>query len=440
MNLIKYQSNFVFLIMFVISTSQTVAQVNSQAESKIFKSKASDILSQIYSLEDVSVKKIDIELSFTQPVDHHNPDEGSFEQRVFLIHKDISKPVVLWLEGYAFWRRGEQEITKLLDANQIIVEHRYFGESKPDSLQWEYLTIQQAAADHHRIMETFKEIYPGKWINSGISKGGQTTMYHRRFYPNDVDASVCYVAPLNFSDEEPLINDFLEEAGSEDCRDSIMNFQKLVLSKKAQLLLLFQEYSNEKNYTYKIGLESAFEYCVLEYTFAFWQWHKWDCSEIPDDSADIQDIFDHFIDVSNPYYFSDKGIAYYAPFFCQALSQIGYYGYDATPFRGLLTAITNPTFKFCAPEGSRPVFDPAVMTDIHQWITTEGNNMIFIYGELDPWSASSVQLTGQTNALKMVRKDGDHSTRIKDFPSKEKNKIFGALEDWLEVEIVHDEE
>ena len=51
-------------------------------------------------------------------------------------------------------------------------------------------------------------------------------------------------------------------------------------------------------------------------------------------------------------------------------------------------------FEYCAPEGTEPVFDPEAMQDIHQWITTEASNMIFIYGEVDPWSASAVQLTG----------------------------------------------
>ena len=51
-------------------------------------------------------------------------------------------------------------------------------------------------------------------------------------------------------------------------------------------------------------------------------------------------------------------------------------------------------FEYCPPEGTEPVFDPEAMQDIHQWITTEASNMIFIYGKVDPWSASAVQLTG----------------------------------------------
>ena len=57
------------------------------------------------------------------------------------------------------------------------------------------LNIWQAATDHHRIVEALKPLYAGKWISTGASKGGMTSIYHRRFYPGDVDGTVAYVAP-----------------------------------------------------------------------------------------------------------------------------------------------------------------------------------------------------------------------------------------------------
>ncbi len=101
------------------------------------------------------------------------------------------------------------ELSPILNANQICVEHRYFNESTPQPVDWEHLTIYNAASDHHRIVEILKEIYKGKWVNTGISKGGQTVMYHRYFYPDDVDASVGYVCPLNFSIEDKRVYSFL---------------------------------------------------------------------------------------------------------------------------------------------------------------------------------------------------------------------------------------
>ncbi len=418
----KLKRFFIIVLLPFISTSVFAQTVETQ----------DDIFSLIKNASDLKVKNITFELKFRQPIDHNNPEVGRFEQRVILLHKDFNKPVVLWLAGYAVWRSGEQEISKRFDANQIIMEHRYFGQSKPDTMLYQYLTIEQAAADAHRIVETFKKIYKGKWVNSGISKGGQTVMYHRRFYPEDVDASVCYVAPLNFSDKDARIYTHLKRVGSKQCRDKIYQFQKFLLRNEEKLMPLFKDYSRKNGYTFnRIGDNAAYEYCVLEYPFAFWQWHKFDCDEISLDTLCLKDIFDHFIAVSSPNYFSDRGIADLEPFFYQALTQLGYYGYETAPFKGLLRHIKKADFRFCAPQGKHPQFNAEAMQDINRWITAKGNNMIFIYGALDPWSATGVKLNGKTNALKMVKKGGCHSTRIKDFSPEEQQKIMDTLRSWL---------
>ena len=146
-------------------------------------------------------------------------------------------------------------------------------------------------------------------------------------------------------------------------------------------------------------------------------------------------MFDHFVAVSNPNYFSDAGISTYGPFFYQALTEIGYYDYDTTPFDTLLTVLHDPDYKFSVPPGTDPVFDPQSMQEVQKWLNSDGNEMIFIYGELDPWCASAVELNGKTNSLRMIKKGGDHRTRINSFPPEEKEQILQRLEDWLEMKI-----
>jgi hypothetical protein len=75
------------------------------------------------------------------------------------------------------------------------------------------------------------------------------------------------------------------------------------------------------------------------------------------------------------------------------------------------------------------------MQKINTWIQKHGNNMIFIYGEIDAWSATAIELTGETNAIKMVKKGGNHRTRIKNFNGAELKMIYDALEDWIGIEI-----
>jgi hypothetical protein len=337
-------------------------------------------------------------------------------------------------EGYAVGKAHIAQLTKILQANQIIAEHRYFGESVPDSMDWKYLNIREAAADHHRITGILKKYYPGKWITMGISKGGQTAMYHRRFYPGDADATVCYVAPLNFSYREPRIAEFLNRVGDADCRERIFTFQRRLLERKAELLPRFSSYGASKDYTFSIGPETAYEFCVLEVPFAFWQWQALRCEDLRADMP-ADTLFDKFVKIVSPYYFSDQGIAYYTPFFHQALNEIGYYDYDLSPFGNLITAVRNPTYLFNAPAGTTPDFDPAIMHDIADWIRKEGRRMLFIYGGNDPWGASAVDLGDNTECLKMVLPGGSHATRIPDFTAEDQAKIYATLSQWLTIEI-----
>jgi hypothetical protein len=370
-----------------------------------------------------------------QKVDHFGSDTVTFLQKIYLSHIDFSKPVVIVTEGYTANRNYISELANVLNANQIIVEHRYFGESVPDSLRWIYLNIKQAAEDHHLITEIFREIYKEKWVSTGISKGGQTALYYKYFYPNDVDACVPYVAPINFNKEEPRVFKFLSRVGTDTCRQKITNFQKLLLQNKEKLLPEFEQYANDNKLTFKMGTEAAFEYCVLEFSFAFWQWGDLPCDSIPLNPKDTDKLFGAFEKVGFSF-FSNEDIESIRPFYYQALTEIGFYTYDIKPFAGLIKSVSHPNFYFTLPEGVDTTYNSKSMRDVNEFLQNRGNNIIYIYGQNDPWSASAVQLIpGKTNALKMVKEGGNHKTRIKSFNQEEKELIYRKLEEWLEYKI-----
>ncbi len=136
-------------------------------------------------------KYLKYDLLIKQPIDHQHPEKGFFYQRVQLTHKGFNKPTVMETEGYWLWNGGTgNEIESILNANNLDVEYRYYGKSLPDSIDWQYLTLEQATADLHHINELFKIIYTNKFISTGISKGGETTIYYKYFYPDDVALSV----------------------------------------------------------------------------------------------------------------------------------------------------------------------------------------------------------------------------------------------------------
>jgi hypothetical protein len=428
----KFVSIF-FLILFFNSAYSQSTLTSTELYEKLIR--LPDIVS-VAEIEAENGYDASFEIFISQPFDHISPGSGNFNQKFYLSHRDENLPMVIELDGYSITFNRPNELADLLHCNKIVVEHRYFGESTAENPEWKYLTIEQAANDHHKIISILKNIYYGKWIGTGISKGGQTTIFHRYFFNDDVDVSVAYVAPLCLSQEDPRIYSFLNSVGTEDCRTKMIEFQREVLNRYENLIPMLKNYAEEKGYTYSLGNDRfIFEYIVLEYGFAFWQWQNVTCDEIPSTDSEDEVLFDHLQLGSSFSYFADHEIASVAPFYYQAYSELGYYGYDISALKDLLIEVKEPTSKIFLPEGVDPEFNCVQANKINSWLQKKGNNFIFIYGEVDTWSAPAVQLTGETNSIKMICKNGSHKTRINSFDEPEREIILNTLENWLDYNI-----
>lgn len=375
------------------------------------------------------------EVWFRVPLDHNNPNSPSFPLRGYYSHRSFTRPMVVVIDGYTMYTSRSNELTRILEANQLTIEHRFFSRSRPkDSIPWSYLNIRQAASDAHLIISHFKPHYQTKWVSTGISKSGQATIFHRRFYPNDVDVSVPYVAPLNFSYEDKRVYEFLSKVGTSECRKKIREFQLALFKQKSNLLPKLDSLSRKKNWQFSMGLSRAYDLSVLEYEFAFWQW-GFSCNDIPNPGSSVSKLFEHWETVNPFTFFEEKEIEKVRPFFFQAMNQIGMYGYNIEPFKRYLPDKQNITFNFTLPKGYAPSFDSSAMLDINRWEKDSGNYILYIYGENDAWSSTAVEPGSKTNAVKMVCPGGSHSTRIKDFPRPMRDSIYLTLERWLEIPI-----
>jgi len=405
-------------------------------------SKPKSLLCQLQEIPGVSVTKIEgdttftgyYELYFTQDLDHENPEAGTFQQRVLLGHHAFDRPMVVEIQGYKIWTEKAGELSKLLNANQLTIEHRYFKNSMPDSLDWKYLNIKQAAADQHVVIQALKKIYPEKWITTGISKGGQTTIYHRYFYPNDVDVSVPYVAPHNLAREDKRIHKHLSKVGNQETRNKIHQFQLACFKNKAKLLPLADAYAKEKNYSFSMSLEKALDLSILEYSFSYWQWGG-TFDRIPNKNASPQELFNHLFKVSSIDFFDAGNIKPLLAFYQQALTQIGMYSYETAPFKQYLNDEKDISFDFIFPNEPIRKFDPSSMIKINKWLQTDAEKMLFIYGEYDTWSATAVDLKGNNKCKKFVNPEGSHKTRIKSFPPEMKKEIIQTLKDWMGITV-----
>lgn len=413
---------FVFSLIIYPQDGRLIDWLKTVPEIEVADTLTSDKFSEVY------------EVFITQPVDHNNPDGPKFKEQLFVSHVDKDKPVVIELDGYAVDNRPT-ELAGLLKCNQIMVEHRYFGESVPDPFDWKYLSIEQAARDHHRIIELFKKFYSGKWISTGISKGGSCVIFHRYFFPDDVDVSVPYVGPLNYSVDDNRVYEWIKSVSTPECRMRVQNFQKLCFMKKDELYPVFLKNAEKKKLTYNIvGYEKAYEYSILEFSFAYWQWSDGDCSKIPDENSSLDDIWEELANFGGVTYFDDASISGIYPFFYQCYTEFGYYAYDITPFKEYIKYADGQT-PFFIPKDSNPVYNPKLLKSINIWASNESKNFIYIYGGNDPWTSTGVCLTGKTNSIKMVLPNGSHGSRIRGFSKNDKEIIYSRLENWLNIKI-----
>jgi len=374
------------------------------------------------------------EVWFRMPLDHNNPNSPVFPLRVYYSHLDFGKPMVEVIDGYTMYTHRANEMSRILNSNQLTIEHRFYDRSRPkDSIPWSYLTVRQAAADQHAVINAFKQFYKGKWVSTGISKSGQATIFHRRYYPHDVDVSVPYVAPLNFSSEDPRAYSFLQNVGTDDCRRRIAEYQTQLFKLKDKIYPMFVDLVNESKWDFPMGLSRAYDLSVLEYQFAFWQWGI-PCDNIPAKASSPEQLFNHWRMVK-PFSFFDAKSTDTRLFLYQAMTEIGMYGYEVEPFKRYLPDTANINFAFAMPAGMKAIYHPETMQDINRWVRDSGNYMLYIYGQNDAWSSTAVEPGSKTNAVKMVNPGGSHSTRIRSFPPAMRDSIYSVLERWLQVDL-----
>lgn len=383
-------------------------------------------------------------LKIRQNLDTDNAEAGTFNQRVIVGYVGEDRPTVIVTEGYnadyAMSPSYIEELSDLFDANMVFCEYRYFGESMPKPTDWNFLTVENSLGDLHNVNTTFRKLFKGKWISTGISKGGQTTMFYRTYYPNDVDVSVSYVAPLNKSVEDGRHEPFLrDEVGTKKERKAVHNAQLEMFKRKSSLVEMLEKKVKADGLNFNLPLDEIFDYELMEYPFAFWQWGT-PVSEIPSSKDSDEVWFEHLMKVSGPDYFSVPGR--YLSFNMQALRELGYYGYEIDPdFKKYCSISSTKDYlrRLMIPESMgewRNVsFDPTLYNKTVEYLKNNDPKHIFIYGEIDPWTASGVagwlDCSSKQNMRVYVQPRGSHKARIGNMPEDMKAEIMERLNGWL---------
>ena len=378
-------------------------------------------------------------LRYRQPVHHWDDSQGTFEQRLTLLHRAESAPTVLVSTGYGIGTSASRaEPTRLVEGNQITVEHRFFAPSRPDGASWKRLNVQQAAADHHRVVRALRAIYRGPWVSTGASKGGMTSVYHRRFYPHDVVATVAYVAPHDHVDEpEGAHAAFLASVGPDPaCREGLARVQREALLARDALLDLMAE----SGLDWLGGAELALEIAVLDTPFIFWQYGRAsDCARVPLAGASPRRLYDFIDDTVSWASYTHADAARYIPYYYQAGTQLGYPRVPDEHLRDLLRFPDAQDVRHYVPADLEMTYRPLAMRDIDGWVKSSAERLLFVYGEYDPWSAEPFELgPGTRDSYRYTVPAGNHGATLGQLPSAERDEAIGRLRAWVGLPRVAD--
>ncbi|MFD7865650.1 S28 family serine protease [Streptomyces sp. NPDC057682] len=379
-------------------------------------------------------------LNYTQPVDHRNPSKGTFQQRITLLHKDTSRPTVFYTSGYnVSTNPSRSEPTRIVDGNQVSLEYRFFTPSRPAPADWSKLDIWQAASDQHRVFTALKRIYSKNWLATGGSKGGMTATYFERFYPKDMDGVVAYVAPNDVVNKEDSAYDrFFATVGTKECRDRLQGVQREALVRREPLEEKYAQYAAANGYTFTtVGtLDKAYEAVVMDYVWAYWQYSLLsDCDTIPADAknATDQEIWDSVDGISGFSAYADQGLANYTPYYYQAGTQLGSPDIKQ-PWLGTLSRYGYQPPRNFVPRSIPMKFQPSAMRDVDTWVRNHAENMLYVYGENDPWGAERFRPGHRArDSYVFTVPGGNHGSNVAGLPAAQNATATAAILRWAGV-------
>ena len=163
--------------------------------------------------------------TFTQLIDHDNPDLGTFEQLYYYsdeFWKGPGSPVVLFTPGeanvtgyetYASTGRTTGVIAKEIGAAVIVIEHRYWGTSTPytnlSTANLQYLTLKNSISDMVNFAKTAKlpfdqdgssQAAKAPWVFVGGSYSGALSAWIASTSPGTFWAYYASSAPVQAMD------------------------------------------------------------------------------------------------------------------------------------------------------------------------------------------------------------------------------------------------
>ncbi len=417
-------------------------------------------------------------VTFEQPLDWSNPDNGSFPQRVEIGLHDGAGYNVMETNGYLlfdsyFPMEDAPEMSLFLDANYINVEHRFFGQSRPEDMTnddigyWEYHTAENAANDYHRIYTSLSELLGDKWISIGTSRGGLMTNVYGHYFPDDMLIYTAYVAPCSNGMDDPRFYDFVYneigndaygEETAQQLRDLILSFQVELMKNKEEMLPTYEAYIASNGFTFReqVTLGELYDLNVLEFAVQCWQ-KGFDLNNLssvlsmPETTEEelqskMLAELNLLLNVQSPSDWSSNSVAW--PYYVNTATTYGQYHYDFSYLRaalkqaGLGDRLTvTPEMEndflrnivFTEEQKNAFVYDDSFYKELNASIDTTTAKHLMIFGGIDPWRSVRIHETDNENVRAFINPTMPHSASILNMPEEMQAEAISLIKEWLGI-------
>jgi len=262
-----------------------------------------------------------------------------------------------------------------------------------------------------------------------------TSVYHRRFFPEDLAATLAYVAPHNLEELDPRYGPYVDMIGEPECSEALKTLQAEALGRRQSMLGLLAKHAQSNGLSFAhLGLERAFEFNVIESRFVFWQYGgQGKCADIPSAMANDEQVFDFLDNIAPWSSFADASISTYAAYYYQAATQLGAPGLAEEHLGDLRDFPGEDDAAIYAPKELDVVWDPEAMPDVSAWLGGDGERLMFVYGGRDPWSATAFDLGAAKDSHVYWAETGNHGAKLTSLPKGEFDEAFALLSGWIGV-------
>lgn len=252
-----------------------------------------------------------------------------------------------------------------------------------------------------------------------------------------MDGVVAYVAPNDVVNKEDSAYDrFFEKVGTAECRAKLNGVQREALIRREPLKKMYATWAEAEGATFTtVGtLDKAYEAVVLDFVWAFWQYSlEADCADIPPATASDEEIYNIIDAISGFSFYTDQGLAPYTPYYYQAGTELGSPSIKLAHLGNLSRYGYQPPRNF-VPRDIPMKFRPWEMTSVDNWVRRNANQMMFVYGENDPWGAERFRPGRGTHDTHVYTAPGaNHGANVAGLVADEQAEATARILDWADV-------